>query len=320
MISTKRLILAGGLILGSTFLTAVPAAAQATRTWVSGVGDDVNPCSRTAPCKTFAGAISKTAAGGEINCLDPGGYGTVNITKSMTIDCRYTNGSSLASSTTGIIVNGANVIVVLRGLAINGGTPSAPGLHGVRFLQGASLTILESFITGFTAAAPSGNGISFVPSTVARLYIRDTVVSNSNIGLFVQPTGTGNAQVMVENSQFSGNSIAGIKSDTTGNTNVSAVVLSVSRSTMTGNGIGAWSVSPVKEGLLTVANSTIANNTTGVQADGTQGRVFLGGSLFTGNTTVVNSSAGGEIRSFGDNYIVGNGTTGIITPPALSKL
>ena len=69
---------------------AAPAQAQATRTWVSGVGDDVNPCSRRAPCKTFAGAISKTAAGGEINCLDPGGFGAVTVIKSMTIDCLYT--------------------------------------------------------------------------------------------------------------------------------------------------------------------------------------------------------------------------------------
>ena len=64
---------------------AAGAQAQATRTWVSGVGDDVNPCSRTAPCKTFAGAISKTANGGEIDCLDPGGYGTLTITKSITV-------------------------------------------------------------------------------------------------------------------------------------------------------------------------------------------------------------------------------------------
>ena len=68
------------------------AHAQATRTWVSGVGDDANPCSRTAPCKTFAGAISKTAAGGEINVLDPGGFGAVTITKSITISSRGLRG------------------------------------------------------------------------------------------------------------------------------------------------------------------------------------------------------------------------------------
>src|SRR5215207_3226545 len=86
-------------------LQAAPVQAQALRTWVSGVGDDANPCSRTAPCKTFAGAISKTALNGEINCLDPAGYGTVNVTKSITIDCEDTQGSILSSGTNGVIVN-----------------------------------------------------------------------------------------------------------------------------------------------------------------------------------------------------------------------
>src|SRR6187397_1833955 len=95
------------------------AQAQATRTWVSGVGKDANPCSRTAPCKTFAGAISKTFINGERNCLDPGGFGAVTITKSITIDCTGTLGGILASSTTGILVNAAGVNVVLRGLSIN---------------------------------------------------------------------------------------------------------------------------------------------------------------------------------------------------------
>jgi hypothetical protein len=92
-------------ILGLTlavFFAAAPAHAQATRTWVSGVGDDANPCSRTAPCKTFAGAISKTAAAGEINCLDSGGFGAVTITKSITILCNGVVGcpAATASSST----------------------------------------------------------------------------------------------------------------------------------------------------------------------------------------------------------------------------
>src|SRR5438874_9527838 len=84
-----------------TLAMATLAHAQATRTWVSGVGDDVNPCSRTAPCKTFSGAFSKTAAGGEIDTLDPAGFGTVTITKSITIDCTAGWGSLLASGVNG---------------------------------------------------------------------------------------------------------------------------------------------------------------------------------------------------------------------------
>src|SRR6201990_1548475 len=95
------------IVLGfiAPILASAPAHAQATRTWVSGVGDDANPCSRTAPCKTFAGAISKTATAGEINCLAPGGFGTVTITKSMTLNCHEVLGSILASGVPGITVN-----------------------------------------------------------------------------------------------------------------------------------------------------------------------------------------------------------------------
>src|SRR6266568_5778036 len=113
---------------------------QASRTWVSGVGDDVNPCSRTAPCKTFAGAISKTANGGEIDALDPGGFGAVTITKSITIDGTGTLASILSSGVQGVIVNGAGVVVRLRGLSITGAGTTL-GTNGINFLNGAALFV-----------------------------------------------------------------------------------------------------------------------------------------------------------------------------------
>src|SRR5262249_9234662 len=102
-----------GLVLACC-LPMTPAQAQATRTWVSGVGDDANPCSRTAPCKTFAGAIFKTAPSGEINVLDPGGFGAVTITKSITISSEGFEAGVLVSGTNGIVVSGAGVVVVLK--------------------------------------------------------------------------------------------------------------------------------------------------------------------------------------------------------------
>ena len=123
-------------VVGATLAFAAlsaPAHAQATRTWVSGVGDDLNPCSRTAPCKTFAGAISKTFINGEIDCLDPGGYGAVTITKSITLDCTGTFGSILTGAGNGIVINiavGANDpfrTVRIRGLSINGTGASGTG-------------------------------------------------------------------------------------------------------------------------------------------------------------------------------------------------
>jgi hypothetical protein len=124
----------------TSHFVVLPAQAQATRTWVSGVRDDANPCSRTASCKTFAGAISKTAVNGEIHCIDPGGFGTVTITKSTTIDCDGTFGSILASGTNGVIVNATNVTATLRNL--NGGSPVFD-ITGVHFLQSGSLTLVN---------------------------------------------------------------------------------------------------------------------------------------------------------------------------------
>lgn len=123
----RRSAAAAVLSVVSTGLIAVtaPAAhAQATRTWVSGVGDDANPCSRTAPCKTFAGAISKTAAGGTISALDSGGFGAVTITKSITLDGTGTQASLLAVGTNGVNINSAAADVVLRNVDITGTFPS----------------------------------------------------------------------------------------------------------------------------------------------------------------------------------------------------
>src|SRR6185503_285716 len=115
------------------------AQAQATRTWVSGVGDDANPCSRTATCKTFAGAISKTATCGEIDVLDPGGFGAVTITKSITIDGEGTMASILNSGVTGVLISltnpaetgGCNT-VILRNLSINGSSTVSIGTNAIR--------------------------------------------------------------------------------------------------------------------------------------------------------------------------------------------
>src|SRR5438105_4580794 len=140
------------LICISLLVGAASLHAQATRTWVSGVGDDLNPCSRTAPCKTFAGAISKTAKYGEISVLDPGGFGTVTITKSITINGTHGQGygSILAALTNGVIINitdAADVrkIVRLRSLDING---ASTGLDGIKILAANRVYIEDCNIDG----------------------------------------------------------------------------------------------------------------------------------------------------------------------------
>ena len=168
-------------------LPPAPAHAQASRTWVSGVGDDVNPCSRTAPCKTFAGAISKTALNGEINCLDPGGFGAVTITKSITIDCHEALGSILFSGTNGINIpfnsfNAADVrkTVRLRNLNLNG---VDTGIIGIRITGGsviaAGVVIIELSAVWQTASPMSARPAASSTSPIRRCATRATSASPS---------------------------------------------------------------------------------------------------------------------------------------------
>lgn len=184
---------------------ATPASAQATRTWVSGVGDDVNPCSRTAPCKTFAGAISKTAAGGEINCLDPGGFGTLTITKSITIDCGGTLGSALAANTNGFTVNAPNAKVVLRNLSING---VSTGLNGIRVIDAANVNINNVTIQGFVTQTSAGISVS---GGSAKIVVQNSDISQNHNGVHVQTAGT--AMVVIRGSALTANANAGIIAD-----------------------------------------------------------------------------------------------------------
>jgi hypothetical protein len=178
---------------------AAPAHAQATRTWVSGVGDDANPCSRTAPCKTFAGAISKTAPGGEIDCLDSGGFGAVTITKAISIMCdEVSNGGVLVSGTNAIIVQAGPLDkVLLSGLDIEGlGT----GVNGVGFNSGLELIIHDCWIHDFATT-----GVNVASNTAgARVVIKDSKILNNGTsgngatgGVAVQGNGVNNIAILI---------------------------------------------------------------------------------------------------------------------------
>jgi hypothetical protein len=188
-------------VFACLLIGAATASAQATRTWVSGVGDDVNPCSRTAPCKTFAGAISKTAAGGEISVLDPGGFGAVTITKSITI-----NGADQFAGITGagvhaITVNAATTdVVVLRNLQING---IGSGLTGIRFLGGGTLVVdkvnISGFETGIDAAAGhatvtqslfTNNRVVAVHGRAGTLTVERSLIVGNQIAVLATSPGT----------------------------------------------------------------------------------------------------------------------------------
>ena len=190
---------------------AAPAYAQATRTWVSGVGDDANPCSRTAPCKTYAGTISKTATNGEINCLDPGGFGAVTITKSLSIVCDYTEGGVLAAGTFGFNINAtAGSIITLKGQDVE---CIGTGTNGIQMVNvGVTLHVHKTQIRSCrNSGGGNGNGISIANSSgvakvlVADSYITDNGGTNVNAGLLIRPTAGASANVSVNRVQFENN-------------------------------------------------------------------------------------------------------------------
>jgi len=283
-------------IVAAALFCGTPAHAQ--RTWVSGVGDDVNPCSRTAPCKTFAGAISKTAAGSEINCLDPGGFGAVTITKSITIDCHEVFASVLVSGTNGINIvsdNAAAPVVRLRNLNITG--VSGGGLTGIN-ITGANSSnttvILEDImIDGFSQKgvndARAGGKLFITNST-----IRDNTQAGVTVGTvkatidrlrsfnnaFGVAVATGGV-AMINNSTLAGNTSAGLE------TEGSALAL-VDNTVISGNAIGIQVVG----GTVNIGNSDIAFNPTGVS---------------------------GTIHSFVNNRFFQNGAGGTISPVGVTS-
>jgi Right handed beta helix region len=294
------------LLITLVFAFAVGAQAQATRTWVSGVGDDVNPCSRTAPCKTFAGAISKTAAGGEINAIDPGGFGAVTITKSMTIDGAAQHSSVLASGTSGVIVNAlATDTVTLRNLSINGAPPTLSGLRGVSILLAKTVNIENCAIFGFRGNPGRGVSIALNTGQTVNVYIRNTSIhDNLAAGIVISPTtGQPVVKLMIADSSLTGNASGIFASE---GAQVSIFNTTIAHNTTAGVD-AAGSIVPA---VVNVDNSTIVNNATGVQTTG-GATIRLGRTSILQNATRAFSVGGGPIQSYLDNYLSGNGAANV---------
>ena len=201
------------LVVCFTLAVATMTQAQATRTWVSGVGDDLNPCSRTAPCRTWAGAISKTATSGVMNAIDPGSFGALTITKHITVD-----GGGQMSATTNSLVNGMTIndgasatpntaVVNLRNLSIDA---PATGVNGINFIAGKTVNVENCVITGNTSASPSGAGIR-VSLTVSggNLNVKNTSIFKNRIGISATTT-TGNVTINVNGCNIENNTSDGI--------------------------------------------------------------------------------------------------------------
>lgn len=271
------------------------AFAQATRTWVSGVGDDANPCSRTAPCKTFAGAISKTATGGEISVLDPGGFGAVTITKSITINGTGSLAGILAALTNGVIVNAAGTsTVILRDISINGATN---GLNGIRFLAGRTLMVDHCWIYGFTT-----HGIDVALTDISTLKVVNSVFENmGQDGIHINSTA-GQANAVISNTEIMNCSSDGIEAVAN-----NRVFVSNSRIFQDGNGIRTTNGNSV----CILDDVFIGNCGIGLQSTGSSA-IRVSDSVLAQNTTGL-SPNGGVLESFQGNSLMGNTTPGTFT-------
>lgn len=282
------------------------AHAQATRTWVSGVGDDANPCSRTAPCKTWAGAISKTAREGEIDTLDPGGFGNVTIVKSITIDGTSFMASSLNSGVSGIIINITDVndlrkAVVLRGLSINGG---GTGTRGVNILAATSVFIINCHIFGQNGAP--GHGIHDTRTTGGLLEVTNTtIVSNAGDGIHVEPS-SGFTQLNVHLSNCT------VQKNANGlfaGSNVRATIYQSVFSQNTAAGIAA-SQTVGGNTDVNVNLSMVSNNITGFSATTANASIRVSNTVALNNNGLANAGLalatnGGIVSSYGNNQTGG---------------
>jgi hypothetical protein len=298
-------------------LASSSASAQATRTWVSGVGDDVNPCSRTAPCKTFAGAISKTANGGEIDALDPGGFGTITITKSITIDGTTGQGfgSILASIGNGVNVNDSqtgspgSIIVRLRNLSINGaGTTSGTGGSvGISITSAKVVHVEGCAIAGFRAGTARGiNDTRTVNGGF--LFVKDTYIhNNGGAGVAVIP-GAANPAASLSSS------LSNVRIEQNGENGVgtgyvlSGAGLKGHISDSTASKHPNFGISADSGAKLSIDNCKVLYNGAGVDSNGGATVIRISNSVVFGNTGAGLGLSGGAIRSYGNNRLLGNGS------------
>ena len=277
------------------------ASAQATRTWVSGVGDDANPCSRTAPCKTWPGAISKTADCGEIDALDPGGFGTVTITKGIKLDGGGGEAgqvaSILAAGVPGITINNSSPncqFDVIRNLDING---VQSGTVGINVVAGKNVSLEHVDIENFTQQCINfqpansmnlimystnlencaGGGIkSSTTSGTNRINVEKSTIQRSGLGV----QATSNSDVNIHNSMVSNNAGGGVEA------NGATSLISIDLSTVSNNQV--FGVHATASGTMRVTNTSIYfNNGIGMSTD-------AGSTMLTGNNNWLGANAGGD--------------------------
>jgi hypothetical protein len=283
--------------LAAGFSTA--AHAQATRTWVSGTGSDANPCSRTAPCQTWAGAFVKTATNGEISALDPGGFGAVTLSKSITLNGDGTLAGILNAGTTGIIVNITTNLatdkVVIRNVSIQG---AGTGTDGIRIIDGQEVIVDNVTIGGFTDA-----GVDVTQSQSGNVFLRNVRISKGAVGVRTQTTA-GAVNGTFENVAIDGMTSHGVEAVN----NTTLALRNVETSRCGGSGVRSAATSV----NLAVEDSVSSGNNFGYEAVLGNLRIANSG-MFFNNTNCTSS-----VLSAGNNRSAGNTITNNPTPGGMT--
>lgn len=291
-------------------LLSAPAAAQSTRTWVSGVGSDANPCSRTAPCQTFAAALAVTNSGGEVNCLDSAGFGTATITKAVSIVCDSVEAGVLVTTgVTGLTVAaGGTDAVTISGLDFQG---SAGAASGVSFVSGGSLRVSNSHFRGFKTASYA---INITPTTNGSLVaLEDVSVTDGANGILVSPASSVGVNFSLKHATVQNNSSVGLRIDTVGKTGA-GVYATLDDNLFSADNVALNIKSPLGTGVtsIMITNSIFTRSVYGVAVN-TSYAPYFSNNTITDNTNglaLLNSSTA---RSFGDNRLINNVTNGAFT-------
>jgi hypothetical protein len=290
-------------VLATAALQTAPALAQ--RVFVAAQGGDANPCTFALPCRTFQHAHDVVAAGGEIDVLDPAGYGALTITKAISIQGHGFSGISVASGNTGITINATtNDAVNLNGLLIEG---SGAGQYGIRFNSGRSLVVENCVVRNAV-----NTGLAFVSNatTLQTLSVSNSYFTDNGVGIYIATFSTGAIAAALDRVALYGSPIEGLFVSGGGGTGAINVAVTDSVANNNPNGIGFYVTSAVLHSATNVVltRTTASGNGVGVEASGTAATIRLAQSTITGNTTGYDAASSGVILSYGDNYIDANGS------------
>ena len=308
----RRFTLMALAVMAVSLIVFSTAQAQ-SRTWVSGVGDDLNPCSRTAPCKTFAGAISKTAVNGEINCLDPGAFGAVTITKSIQIDCHevFAGVTNPAASGVSIAFDSFSASDTRKSVRIRNINYSGvdTGLRGISITGGAAVTGTEVFIEDCRIDGnfgSPGNGIRDARSGGGLLSVSNTIITNmSGSGITTTPANGGpNLKVVLNKIQvFNCNYGVAVS------TNTKVTIFDSVFSGNTNAGVYAEDFDGGGQSEIAVDHCVVSDNATGFQAS-------TNSTIRVSNTTAMYNTAlfSGTVLSYSNNQAGGAAFSGTVGP------